>query len=75
MKGPADRLLARLTGESSASQVARLYASFCNTFVLDSSDSDELAKVEALGMTAVTTDTIMRDHEASERVAGAVLQL
>ncbi|MFN2595023.1 MAG: 2-phospho-L-lactate transferase [Actinomycetota bacterium] len=75
LKGPADRLLSRLAGEASASQVARLYASFCNTFVLDESDPDELPKVEGLEIKAVATDTIMKDHIASERLARAVLEL
>ncbi|MGH2757007.1 MAG: 2-phospho-L-lactate transferase [Actinomycetota bacterium] len=69
LKGPADRLLAQLGYGSSASGVARLYADFCDVFVIDDRDSDEVRKVEALGIEAVLRDTIMSDHAASERLA------
>lgn len=75
LKGPADRLLARLTEEASASQVARLYASFCNVFVVDSTDPHEIDKVEALDIDVVSTNTIMRDHDASEHLARVILGL
>jgi LPPG:FO 2-phospho-L-lactate transferase len=75
LKGPADRLLSRLTDEASASQVARLYASFCDVFVVDSSDPEEVEKIETLDIEVIATDTIMSDHDASERLARVVLQL
>jgi LPPG:FO 2-phospho-L-lactate transferase len=74
LKGPADRLLVSLGGDSSASGAARYYAEFCDLFVVDSADADEVAKVEALGVPAVALDTIMSDSEASARLAAEVLE-
>jgi LPPG:FO 2-phospho-L-lactate transferase len=75
IKGPADKLLAASGVEISASGVAGLYRDFCDTFVVDASDYDEMSKVEALGMSAVALDTLMTDHDASQRLAGNLLNL
>ena len=73
VKGPADRLLESLGGESSASGVARLYADFCDGFAIDASDSAEASKVEAAGLEPIVTDTIMVDERASERLGRVLL--
>ncbi|MGI8773625.1 MAG: 2-phospho-L-lactate transferase [Actinomycetota bacterium] len=73
LKGPADKLLTATGVEVSASGVAGLYGELLDTFVVDATDPDEVAKVEALGIRAVTLDTIMGTPEASERLAGALL--
>jgi LPPG:FO 2-phospho-L-lactate transferase len=73
LKGPADRMLASLGHEVSALGVARLYAGWVDTFVLDSTDAALAPAVEALGMRAVTTDTIMSDDAARARLAGDIL--
>ena len=52
-----------------------MYADFCDTFVVDASDEEELVKVEAAGMNAVSFDTIMRDHDSSERLARFLVDL
>lgn len=75
VKGPADKLLPILGAEVSALGVARLYADFCNTFVLDERDAQQIAAVEELGMRAVALDTLMTDRERSVAVARALLQL
>jgi LPPG:FO 2-phospho-L-lactate transferase len=75
LKGPADRLLTSLGFRSTASGVAELYRDFCTTFVIDSSDDTEAAKVEATGMSVVVTDTIMRNDSDSKRLASALLAL
>ena len=75
LKGPADRLLRSLGAQASASGVAEMYADFCDTFVVDASDEEELVKVEAVGMNAVAFDTIMRDHDSSERLARFLVDL
>jgi hypothetical protein len=59
----------------SASGVAALYADFCNVFVGESTDTEQLEIVEGLGIQAVALDTIMSDHDASERLATALLNL
>lgn len=74
LKGPADRLLARLAGESSASAVARSYADFCDLFVVDRSDGDEVDRVRSAGLKCAALDTVMTDHEASAKLAAELLE-
>jgi LPPG:FO 2-phospho-L-lactate transferase len=75
LKGPAARLLSSLGSEASASGVARLYADFCDSFVVDTSDPSETEPVAALGVRPVVLDTIMIDHDASESLARALIEL
>ena len=73
LKGPADRMLVSLGHESSALGVARIYADWVDTFVIDSVDAELAPAIEALGLRVVVTDTIMADDAARARVAGDVL--
>lgn len=73
LKGPADRMLASLGHESSALGVARLYADLVDVFVLDTIDTGLVPRVEALGMRALVTDTIMTDEASRARLAAEVL--
>jgi len=73
LKGPADRLLKASVGEASASAVARHYGDLVDSFVVDASDPEEAAKVGSLGVRCLQLDTIMRDHQASERLARQIL--
>ena len=75
LKGPADKLLPATGADSSATGVARLYADFCETFVLDRRDEDEVSAIEALGVRAVALDTIMSDVERSAHLAAEIVQL
>ena len=73
LKGPADRMLVSLGREASAVGVARGYAGLADVFVLDAVDAGLAQEVEALGIRAVVTDTIMTDDESRARLAGEVL--
>ena len=73
LKGPADRMLATLGHEPTALGVARGYAGLIDTFVIDTVDGALAPEVEALGIRAVVTDTIMTDDESRARLARAVL--
>jgi len=73
LKGPADRMLTSLGHESSALGVARLYRGLVDVFVLDTVDADLAGAVEALGLQAVVTDTIMTDDASRARLARTVL--
>ena len=73
LKGPADRMLASLGLEVSATGVARLYADLVDTFVLDTVDAELAPAVEALGIRPVVTDSIMTDDASRARLAGEVL--
>jgi LPPG:FO 2-phospho-L-lactate transferase len=74
LKGPAGRMLTSLGHESSAAGVARLYADFLDTMVLDQTDEKLVPEVEALGVRAVVTDTIMRDAVSRRALAEATLR-
>ncbi|MBA3349080.1 MAG: 2-phospho-L-lactate transferase [Actinobacteria bacterium] len=75
LKGPADRLLKGLGIEVSASGVARLYSGWCDTFVIDVSDSPQAGQTKAAGIEAAVLDTIMSDRAASARLAESLLAL
>jgi LPPG:FO 2-phospho-L-lactate transferase len=74
LKGPADRMLVSLGQEASAVGVARRYADLADVFVLDAVDAALAPGIEALGLRAVVTDTIMTDDDSRERLAGEVLR-
>jgi LPPG:FO 2-phospho-L-lactate transferase len=65
LKGPADRLMRELGHEDSVVGVARLYAPYVATLVIDTADADLAGAVEAEGLRCVVTDTIMRDPAAA----------
>jgi LPPG:FO 2-phospho-L-lactate transferase len=73
LKGPADRMLASLGHEASALGVARLYAGLADGFVLDDVDAELRPSIEALGLAALVTDTIMTDDASRARLAAEVL--
>jgi len=59
LKGPADRMLTELGHESSVVGVARLYAPFVSTLIIDDADSTSADAVRAAGVDCIVTDTIM----------------
>jgi LPPG:FO 2-phospho-L-lactate transferase len=65
LKGPADRLMRELGHEDSVVGVARLYAPYVGTLVIDTADAEFTGAVEAEGLRCVVTDTIMRDPAAA----------
>ncbi len=73
LKGPADRLLRELGYESSALGVARLYAPWAATFVIDEADAALAPAIEELEMRCVVTGTVMSDPAATDALARAVL--
>ena len=73
LKGPADRMLASLGHEPSATGVARLYADIADWFVLDTLDAAAAPAIEALGIRTLVTDTVMTDRASRARLAGEIL--
>jgi LPPG:FO 2-phospho-L-lactate transferase len=70
VKGPADRMLARLAGGTSPAHVAGCYAGLIDALVLDAADAPaELPD----GVRPVVTRTLMSDAEARRRLAQDVL--
>ncbi len=69
VKGPADRLMGPLGIEVSCVGVARAYAEFCGTLVIDSGDEHRAREVEATGVHAVVADTLMTDARVAAALA------
>jgi len=70
VKGPADRMLARLAGGTSPAHVAACYPGLIDALVVDEADADaELPR----DVRAVVTRTLMHDVEAARRLAAAAL--
>jgi LPPG:FO 2-phospho-L-lactate transferase len=70
VKGPADRMLARLAGGITPAHVASCYSGLLDALVVD--ESDELA---GLDVRPIVTRTLMTDPESRRRVAEAALSV
>jgi LPPG:FO 2-phospho-L-lactate transferase len=71
VKGPADRMLARLAGGTSPRQVASCYEGLIDALVVDEADADDL---DGLGdVRPIVTRTLMVDGDARRRLAEAAL--
>jgi LPPG:FO 2-phospho-L-lactate transferase len=75
LKGPADRMLTELGHEASVVGVARLYAPFVSTLVIDEEDADRAAAVEAEGLRCVVAQTIMHGPAEAATLAKLVVDL
>ena len=73
VKGPADKLMKGLGFEISAYSVAKLYADFLDTFIIDVADSAEKTKIEQLGIKVKVANTIMRTLEDKVQLARTTL--
>src|SRR5262245_55256931 len=71
VKGPADRMLARLAGGTSPAHVAGTYPGLIDAIVVDEADADDL---DGLGdVRPIVTRTLMSDESARRRLAEAAL--
>jgi LPPG:FO 2-phospho-L-lactate transferase len=73
LKGPADRLLREMGFESSAVGVAKWYASWVGTLVIDEADADLAAEVEAQGVRCVVAPTLMSTPSVAAQLSRTVL--
>ena len=73
LKGPADRMLVELGHEPTAAGVARLYADFAGTLVVDVADAGLAGRIEQLGMRCVATPTVMHTPGDAAALAKTVL--
>ncbi|MEY2400779.1 MAG: 2-phospho-L-lactate transferase, partial [Ilumatobacteraceae bacterium] len=69
LKGPADRMLRELGHEPSVVGVARLYASIAGTLVIDPADEHLADAIEAEGVRAVITPSVMSSPEIGAELA------
>jgi LPPG:FO 2-phospho-L-lactate transferase len=73
LKGPADRLLTELGHESSVVGVARLYAPWAGTLVIDEADAALADAVEAEGVRCVVAPTVMSSPAVAASLCETVL--
>jgi len=66
-------MLEELGHEASVVGVARLYAPIAAALVIDPADADRVAEVEAAGMRAIVTPSIMSTPEVSAELARRTL--
>jgi LPPG:FO 2-phospho-L-lactate transferase len=70
VKGPADRMLARLAGGTSPAHVASCYAGLIDGLVIDEDDD-----ATGLDVQPIVTRTLMTDADSRRRVAEAALSV
>jgi LPPG:FO 2-phospho-L-lactate transferase len=68
VRGPADRMLARLAGGTGPAQVTDCYKGLIDALVIDEADAEEDASIQT-----IVTRTLMSDAAARRRLAEAVL--
>jgi LPPG:FO 2-phospho-L-lactate transferase len=71
VKGPADRMLARLAGGTSPAHVAGRYRGLIDALVVDEADADDVDGLEEVR--PIVTRTLMSDPEARRRLAEAAV--
>jgi len=75
IRGPAAKMMRELGHPVSSLGVARKYVGLCDHFIIDNADASESASIEALGMKAHVTNTIMNTTDDKETLARYVLRL
>ena len=73
LKGPSDKMLAQLGHKPTALGVAKLYADFTATFVIDPADKSQSAAISSLGMKVVILPTVMKTRAQKRDLARALL--
>jgi LPPG:FO 2-phospho-L-lactate transferase len=73
LKGPADHLMAELGTEPSVVGVARLYAPWVGTLVIDDADRALAGQVEAEGLRCVVVPTVMDSPDRAAALARVVI--
>lgn len=74
LKGPADRMLAELGHEPSVVGIARMWAPFASTIVIDEADRHLAGAVAACGVRPIVAPTVMSDPARSRALAKVVLE-
>jgi LPPG:FO 2-phospho-L-lactate transferase len=75
LKGPSDKMLAQLGHQATALGVAKLYADFSGTFVIDPVDKKQADAIAALGMKVAVVPTVMKTLAQKKKLARALLGL
>jgi len=75
LKGPSDKMLAELGHDPSALGVAKLYADFSGTFVIDPTDKAQASGISRLGMKVEVVPTVMTTRAQKRKLARSLLAL
>ena len=75
LKGPSDKMLVEQGHAATALGVAKLYADFTGTFVIDPVDKAQAKAIAALGMKVAILPTVMKTRARKRRLAQALLKL
>jgi LPPG:FO 2-phospho-L-lactate transferase len=75
LKGPSDKMLAQLGYKPTALGVAKLYADFTGTFLIDPVDESQASAIASLGMHVHVIPTVLKTFAQKRRLAGALLSL
>jgi LPPG:FO 2-phospho-L-lactate transferase len=73
VKGPADRMLARLAGGTGPAQVTDCYLGLIDALVFDEADVGQAQEVAGRGVEPIVTRTLMSDRDARRMLAEAAL--
>lgn len=74
VKGPAAKMFAELGMEPTSVQVAKLYRSVIDRFVLDRVDEADAPTIKGLGLRVWVTNTLMDTPPARERLARELIE-
>jgi len=75
LKGPSDKMLAQLGHDPTALGVAKLYADFTATFVIDPADKSQAPAISALGMKVAILPTVMKTRIQKRKLAHTLISL
>src|SRR5712691_8296693 len=75
LKGPSDKMLAQLGHDPTALGVAKLYADFTGTFIIEPADKSQSAAIAALGMRVAVLPTVMKTLDQKRKLAHALISL
>jgi LPPG:FO 2-phospho-L-lactate transferase len=73
LKGPAAKLMTELDVEPGVEAVARHYAGLIDGLVIDTADAERAPAIEALGVRAFATASVMRSDDDRRRLARETL--
>jgi len=75
LKGPADKIMSELGYDVSTIGIADYYRGLCDTLVIDEMDRGDVPAIEARGMSAYSTGTVMRTPEEKIALARDLLRI
>ena len=75
LRGPAAKMMAELGEEVSCVGIARRYVGMCDALVIDAVDREHAPAIDAMGMRAIVTGTVMHTDEDKDRLAREIVDV